>query len=143
MPKKEIRFGELVNRAGKPEAVTLWSDPKRDRGFMKAVRENRVVTLIQQPFIKKKDFGEIGFHEDPRAAYLIFPKPLHKGEASHVVGIKYELMAEARVLLGAAKPAVRQEAKPRHARRKLKMQGEPRNTRNTRKRETTGPRTRG
>src|SRR5689334_196129 len=107
MPKKEIRFGELVNRTGKPEAVTLWSDPKQDRGFMKAVRDNRVATLIQQPFIKKKDFGEIGFHEDPRAAYLIFPKPLPKGEAAHVVGIKYELMAEARVLLGVGKPVPR------------------------------------
>src|SRR5690242_18090224 len=103
MPKKEIRFGELVSRAGKPEVVSLWSDPRQDRGFMKAVRDNRVVTLIQQPVIKKKDFGEIGFHRDPRAAYLIFPKPLPKGEASHVVGIKPELMAEPRVLLPAAK----------------------------------------
>ena len=61
MPKKEIRFAELVNRAGKPEVITPWSDPKQDRGFMKAVRENRVVTLIQQPSTKKTDFGEIVF----------------------------------------------------------------------------------
>jgi hypothetical protein len=107
MPKKEIRFTDLVDRAGKPEPVSLWSDPKQDRAFMKAVRDDRVVTLIQQPFIKKKDFGEIGYHQDPRAAYLIFPKPLPKGEASHVVGIKYELMAPPRVLL----PAPRQESK--------------------------------
>ena len=75
MPMKEIRFTDLVSRAGKPEVVTPWSDPKQDRAFMKAVKENRIVTLVQQPLTKRRDYGEIGFHQDSRAAYLIFPKP--------------------------------------------------------------------
>ncbi len=90
---------------------------------MKAVRDNRVVTLIQQAFIKKKDFGEIGFHRDPRAAYLIFPKSLPKGEASHVVGIKQELIGRPRVLLAAARPAVQKRLKPpspRHREKRVK-----------------------
>jgi hypothetical protein len=115
MPKKEIRYGELVSRAGKLEVLSPWSDPKQDRSFMKAVRDNRVVTLIQQPVIHKKDFGEIGFHRDPRAAYLIFPKPLPELEAVRVVGIKYDLMGRPRVLLTAAKPALKEQSKPRQA----------------------------
>ncbi len=123
MPKKEIRFGELVSRAGKPEVVSVWADPKKDRAFMKAVRDNRVVTLIQQPFITKKDFGEIGYHQDPRAAYLIFPKSLPKGEPSHVVGIKQELIGRPRVLLAAARSAIQKRLKPlspRHREKRAK-----------------------
>jgi hypothetical protein len=56
----------------------------------------------------KRDFGEIGFQQDPRAAYLIFPKPLPKGEATHVIGIKYELLSEPRVLNLDAEPPQRQ-----------------------------------
>lgn len=93
MPK-EIRFGELVKSSGKPEIVSLWTDPKEDRSFMKAVKENRVLTLSQEPTSKKKDFGRIGFHQEPYASYLVFPKPLPKGDAPRVIGIKYELVEQ-------------------------------------------------
>jgi hypothetical protein len=112
MPKKEIRFHDLVNNAGRPEVVFVWSDPKQDSSFMKAVKDNRVVTLIQQPVTHKKDFGEIGFHQDPRAAYFIFPKPLPELEAVRVVGIKYDLMGRPRVLLPAARPAQKEQSTP-------------------------------
>jgi hypothetical protein len=95
--QKELRFGELVKKSGKPEIVSLWTDPRRDRSFMKAVKENRVLTLTQEPASKKKDFGKIGFHRTPHASYLIFPRPLPKGATPRVIGIKYRLMQQPRV----------------------------------------------
>ena len=92
MPK-EIRFGDLVKAAGKPQMITLWTNPKEDRNFMKAVKENRVLTLIQAPASKRKDFGRIGFHQGPYASYLVFPKPLPKANP-RVIGIKYDLVKQ-------------------------------------------------
>lgn len=96
MPK-DIRFGELVKRSGRPQVITLWTDPKQDRSFMKAVKENRVLTLIQKPAGKRKDFGRIGFHQEPHASYLVFPKPLPEDSEPRVIGIKYDLLEESKV----------------------------------------------
>jgi hypothetical protein len=89
---KTIRFAELVKRSGKPESVTLWTKPKDNPSFMKAVRDNRVLTIIQTTVGTKTDFGEIGFHQKPSALYLIFPKRLPKTPDLRVVGIKYDLL---------------------------------------------------
>jgi len=64
---------------------------------MKAVKENRVLTLIQAPASKRKDFGRIGFHQEAFASYLVFPKPLPKETKPRVIGIKYDLMEQPRV----------------------------------------------
>ena len=61
---------------------------------MQAVKRNRVLTVVQDPTSKRKDYGEIGFHERHGAAYLVFPRPLVKGGPAHVVGINYSLLAE-------------------------------------------------
>jgi hypothetical protein len=91
---KAIRFAELVKRSGKPETVTLWTKPKDNPQLMKAVRENRVLTLIQKSTGTTADFGEIGFYQQPSALYLVFPKALPSKNDSRVIGIKYELMRE-------------------------------------------------
>jgi len=83
-----IRFRELVKVAGTPEPKTLWTDPKDDREFMRAVKQNRVLTVVQES--RKKDFGELGFHREQGALYFVFPKPLPEGEGK-VIGIKYDL----------------------------------------------------
>jgi len=84
-----IRFRDLVKTAGTPEPKSLWSDPKSDREFMRAVKQKRVLTVVQES--KRKDFGELGFHQHPGALYFIFPKPLPAGEG-RVIGIKYDLV---------------------------------------------------
>jgi len=88
-----IRFRDLVKTSGQPEPKSLWTDPKQDRDFMKAVKANRVLTIVQSPASKKTDFGEIGFHQQPHSAYFIFPKPL-PAERGKVIGIKYDLVEE-------------------------------------------------
>jgi hypothetical protein len=97
MPQKEIRFKDLVKAAGKPTIISLWTDPRRDRPFMKAVKENRVLTLVQEPASKKKDFGRVGFHQNQHASYLVFPEPLPANRDSRVIGINYDLVKQARV----------------------------------------------
>lgn len=46
---KEVRFAQLVAASGRPQTLTLWTDPKKNPQFMKAVKENRVVTIVQKP----------------------------------------------------------------------------------------------
>jgi len=94
---KTIRFGDLVRNSGRPEVVALWTDPKRDRQFTKAVRENRVVTVIQQPTSKRKDYGKIGFEQQAFASYLVFPRPLPHANDALVIGINYDLIDESAV----------------------------------------------
>src|ERR1051326_4794343 len=118
MPKKEIRFGDLVRVSGRPEIVSLWTDPKRNRPFMNAVKENRVLTLVQEPAAKRKDFGRIGFHREPHASYLVFPRPLQSNPASRVIGIKYELLEQPEVTGALAK--VTEKSEPARQRPKTK-----------------------
>jgi len=106
-----IRFRDLVKMAGSPEPKSLWTDPQKDRGFMQAVKQNRVVTVVQEPSSKKKDFGEIGFHQQPYAAYFIFPKPLPESKAK-VIGIKYDLIKEAKPRDTISLEDLKRESKP-------------------------------
>jgi hypothetical protein len=91
---KECRFNELVKNSGHPEVVTLWTKPQKDPVFMRAVKENRVLTVIHQRLGSKKDYGLIGFQLQPQAAYLVFPRPLPPLTDARIIGIHYELLAE-------------------------------------------------
>src|SRR5437762_1955168 len=92
--EKTIRFGDLVRASGRPQPVTLWTDPKKDRSFSKAVQENRVLTIHSNPASHRKEYGEIGFQREQGATYLVFPTPLPKKAASRIVGINYQLAEE-------------------------------------------------
>ena len=92
--EKRIRLGDLVRNSGRPRAVTLWIDPKKDRNVTKAVKENRIITVVQDPTSKRKEFGQIGLHVQPHAFYLIFPRPLPKEKDSRVIGINYALLED-------------------------------------------------
>ncbi len=94
MKSNRIRFSELVKTLGPPVAETLWSKPKANGSFMKAVKENRVLTVVQKPTGTQKDFGTIGFDLQPSASYLVFPKPLPKVAGVRVVGIKYDAVEQ-------------------------------------------------
>jgi len=88
--QKTARFKDLVERCGTPEAYTAWVDPKRDSRFQAAWRENRVLTIHQNPAGHTKDFGVVGFHKEPNVGYLLFPKPLTEFEGRKIVGIAYD-----------------------------------------------------
>ena len=90
-----VRFGDLVRDSGRPTVHTLWTKPGGDKPFMQAVKRNRVLTVVQDPTSKRKDYGEIGFHQRDSASYLVFPRPLPKTSAGRVIGINYQLLADA------------------------------------------------
>ena len=100
-----VRFSELVKAAGKPEVYLPLADPKHDREFMRAVREQRVLSLKQEPTGTKKDFGTIGFLAEKHVSYLVFPKTLTAFDGRRVVGIKYDLLQEAEVAVPRSVPA--------------------------------------
>lgn len=91
---KVVRFSDLVNQLGNPHTTTLWRAPEKDPAFLKAVKENRVLTVHQENRSQKSDVGSVGFHREKTAAYLIFPKSLEKFSEAKIVGIKYELIHE-------------------------------------------------
>jgi hypothetical protein len=104
---KEVRFTKLVQESGAPQVVTLWADPKKDKLFMQLVRKGHILTIIQKPTGIRKDFGLIGFHPQPFATYLNFPKPLKNNGDSVVVGVKYDLIKQSDGRMGGRSEPVR------------------------------------
>jgi len=90
--EKNVRFGDLVRNSGRPQTVALWSKPEKDLTLSRAIKENRVLTVVQEP--GKADHGTIGFKLLPGALYLVFPKPLSQEPDARVIGLNYELIEE-------------------------------------------------
>lgn len=93
-PLKTVRFTKLVEESGHPVSVTLWTAPDEDREFSKAMREDRVLTIMQRSVGAKADYGLVGFFKASLAGYLVFPKKLRHPAETKVVGIKYDQLAE-------------------------------------------------
>jgi hypothetical protein len=87
------RFAKVVEVAGKPEVVSLWTRPERDKNFMTAVQQNRLMTLKQETAGSTKDFGIVGFAREKNVSYLVFPRSLKDFQDRRIVGIKYALIA--------------------------------------------------
>lgn len=102
--------------------MTLWTRPQEDRDFMRAVKQNRVMTVVRKPGTTRKDFGEIGFHQRPFALYFVFPRPLRRDCGTRVVGIKYDLIEEPPVTHPAPKPNAKAKpiTKPPQAQRQFR-----------------------
>lgn len=90
-----VRFSIVTAAAGTPEVYLPLADPKHDRNFMRAVREDRVLSLKQEPTGTRKDFGAVGFVEEKFVSYLIFAKSLRQFAGKRVVGIKYDTLRPA------------------------------------------------
>jgi hypothetical protein len=94
---KNVRFSDLVKASGRPQIVTLWTVPGDNPEIKKAIRENRILSVKQDPRSNKKEFGKIGFREEKNFSYFIFPKSLQLTKEAHVVGIKYDLVDQPKV----------------------------------------------
>ncbi len=104
---KQVRFASIVAAAGKPEVYLPLLDPKQDQAFMRAAKENRVLSVRQEPTSTRADFGTVGFDEKRFTTLLIFPKPLTDFLDSRIIGIKYDLVAGSRVIPSAAQPSAK------------------------------------
>ena len=89
---KSVRFSIVVARSGKPEPYTLWSDPKKDPEFQRAVKASRVMSVHQESVGSKADYGTVGFKGDRQAQLLVFPKSLKPFDGRRVVGVKYDML---------------------------------------------------
>ncbi len=105
VPQETARFAQIVQEVGNPEPYTLWESPEKDPQFSQAMRENRLITVLQEPVGHKKDYGLVGYHKTANASYLIFPGSLSKFENKKIIGVKYELLGEPKPLGPALKPA--------------------------------------
>ena len=110
---KKVRFGDLVRNCGRPQVITLWTKPERIPWLTAAIKQNRVLTVIQEP--SKTDYGMIGFELRPGALHLIFPRALPR-ENAKVIGMNYQLVEEPAIT--DAPGAI--EAKPSRKRKKAK-----------------------
>lgn len=95
---KQVRFSKLVEEGGEPAAYLPFGDPEKDKSFLRAVREQRVVTIKQEPTSKHKDFGVVGFLKEKYVTYLIFPRSLRPFSGQRVIGIKYDALSPDKVI---------------------------------------------
>lgn len=91
---KTVRFANVVEASGAPETYLLWTPAANDKVFQRALKEHRVMTLHQELRGSKKDYGQVGFHEEANAQFLVFPKSLRRFEDRRVVGIDYALFSQ-------------------------------------------------
>lgn len=89
---KTVRFAAVVKSCGLPEPVSLWVAPERDLDFMKAVKQGRVMTVIQGEH-GKADYGVVGFSPSKHGTYLKFLKSLAQFNSSRITGVKYDLVS--------------------------------------------------
>src|SRR5687767_14739914 len=95
---KQVRFAKLVEAGGTPTTYLAFGDAEKDKSFMRAVKEERVVTIKQEPASKHKDFGIVGFLKEKYVTYLVFPKTLREFSGQRVIGIKYDVLGSANVV---------------------------------------------
>jgi hypothetical protein len=88
----KIRFGNLVRESGRPQYVTLWTAPEKDRSVSRGLKEGRILTVLEPP--GKTPYGLPGLHRDPHSILLLFPRPLHVDASARVIGINLELAEE-------------------------------------------------
>lgn len=98
IPKSTVRLAAVIKACGKPQSVTLWTTPDKEPGFKPAVKQNRVLTLVQRTGAAKKDFGVVGFHREANASFWIFPKRLDAFQGKRVVGVDYSFVEKPLVL---------------------------------------------
>jgi hypothetical protein len=110
--EKPVRFSTIVQKCGKPTVYLPLRDPSKDPEFMRQAKQNRVMSIKQEPAGKQKDFGVIGFLPEKFITYLLFPKSLKEFANARVVGIKYDVVEEARIESGSPLPKSKGKREP-------------------------------
>jgi hypothetical protein len=88
-----VRFTQVVEKSGKPEVYLLLSET--DKTFHDALEANRIMSLVGGVDGAKTEYGLVGYDKKRRGQLLLFPRSLRRFADSRVVGIKFNLFAEA------------------------------------------------
>ena len=108
---KTVRFTEIVERSGRPHVHTLWVAPEKDPALARARKTHRVMTIEQGR--GKTDTARVGYDpdRDQTSQILIFPKSLRAFEGARVVGIKFDLIEQPKLVT--ATPSRTRRAPPK------------------------------
>jgi hypothetical protein len=98
----------------------VWTKPNGDPVLQKAIKDHGLVTVHQHVHGGSQDFGVTGFEPEPHAQYLIFPRSLRKFVGRRIIGIRYDLVAEA-VPAHPALPAKKRSSSSSPAAKKSKL----------------------
>lgn len=112
---KTVRLSKVLEAAGEPGSHVLLVSPENDKALQQAIRTHRVMTIHQQPFGPKADYGTVGFELGSSSQYLIFPRSISEFAGLRVVGIDYGLLAPEGSTKRATRPPAAAGKKPRVA----------------------------
>jgi hypothetical protein len=112
---KTVRLSKVLEAAGEPSNHVLLVSPESDKALQQAIRTHRVMTIHQQPFGPKADYGTVGFELRSSSQYLIFPRSISEFAGLRVVGIDYGLLAPEGSTKRATRPPTAAGKKPRVA----------------------------
>ena len=112
---KTVRLSKVLEAAGEPGNHVLLVSPESDKALQQAIRTHRVMTIHQQPFGPKADYGTVGFELRSSSQYLIFPRSISEFAGLRVVGIDYGLLAPEGSTKRATRPPTAAGKKPRVA----------------------------
>lgn len=92
---KTARFATIVAKCGRPTLHLAWQPLAKDAALKSALAANRVMTIHRALRGPHTDFGTVGFVKEPNTQVLIFPRSLRRFAGQRVVGINYDLLADA------------------------------------------------
>ena len=90
---KTVRFSKVVAKSGKPEVYLLMSET--DPIFRKALESDRIVSLSGDAHHAGPEWGIVGYEKKHHGQLLLFPKSLRSFANAKIIGIKYDLFADA------------------------------------------------
>ena len=122
---KTVRLSKVLEAAGEPGSHVLLVSPENDKALQQAIRTHRVMTIHQQPFGPKADYGTVGFELGSSSQYLIFPRSISKFAGLRVVGIDYGLLAPEGSTKRATRPPAAAGKKPRVAEKPIGGRSQP------------------
>jgi hypothetical protein len=90
---KSVRFSKVVEKSGRPEVYLLLS--QTDADFNKALEAGKIMSLSDESHGAGTEYGTVGYDEKRHGQLLVFPKSLKPFADAKIIGIKYDLFAEA------------------------------------------------
>ena len=112
---KTARFATIVAKSGRPALHLAWQPLAKDAALKTALAAHRVMTIHQALRGPHKDFGTVGFTKAPRTQILIFPRSLRRFAGQRIVGINYDLLADAPKLQPAQPTSAKVELRSRRS----------------------------
>jgi hypothetical protein len=90
---KSVRFSKVVEKSGRPEVYLLMSETDPD--FHKALEAGKIMSLADESHGSGTEYGTVGYAKKRHGQLLLFPRSLQSFADARIIGIKYDLFAEA------------------------------------------------